>query len=61
MKVLKAEFQDKAGVYTMTWSYDSELWSVRDLIQSECYKSNSKLINIISNEKLNQSSERVSK
>lgn len=61
MKVLKAEFQDKAGVYTMTWSYDSELWSVRDLIQSECYKSNSKLINIISNEEFNKSSERVSK
>ena len=61
MKVLKAEFQDKAGLYTMTWSYNSELWSVRDLIQSECYKSNSKLINIISNEKLDQSSKRISK
>ena len=53
MKVLKAEFQDKAGTYTMTWSYNAELWSVRDLIQHECHKSNSKLVNIISNEKLN--------
>jgi hypothetical protein len=53
MKVLKAEFQDDAGIYTMTWSYNAELWEVKDLIQSECYKSNSKLVNIISNEKLN--------
>ena len=45
MKVLKAEFQDKAGIYTMTWSYNSNLWGVRDLIQHECHKSNSKLIN----------------
>lgn len=61
MRVLKAEFQDKAGTYTMTWSYNSDLWGVRDLIQHECYKSNSKLINILSNEKLNQSSKRLSK
>lgn len=53
MLVLKAQFQDKAGLYTMTWSYNSELWSVRDLIQTECKISNSKLVNIISNEKLN--------
>jgi hypothetical protein len=53
MKVLKAEFQDKAGTYTMTWSYNAELWEVKDLIQHECHKSNSKLVNIISNEKLN--------
>ena len=51
MQILKAQFQDKAGLYTMTWSYNAELWSVRDLIQNECRKSNSKLINIISNEK----------
>jgi hypothetical protein len=61
MKVLKAQFQDKAGIYTMTWSYNSELWGVRDLIQHECHKSNSKLINILSNEKLNQSTKRISK
>ena len=53
MKVLKAEFKDKAGTYTMTWSYNAELWQVKDLIQHECHKSNSKLVNIISNEKLN--------
>lgn len=53
MSILKAQFEDKAGVYTMTWSFNPELWSVRDLIQHECHKSNSKLLNIISNEKLN--------
>lgn len=53
MSILKAQFEDKAGVYTMTWSFDPELWSVRDLILHECHKSNSKLLNIISNEKLN--------
>jgi hypothetical protein len=53
MKVLKAEFQDSAGTYTMTWSYNADLWEVKDLIQQECHKSNSKLVNIISNEKLN--------
>jgi hypothetical protein len=61
MKVLKAQFQDKAGIYTMTWSYNSELWGVRDLIQHECQKSNSKLINILSNEKLDQSTIGISK
>jgi hypothetical protein len=53
MSILKAQFQDEAGLYTMTWSYNAELWSVRDLISHECQKSNSKLVNIISNEKLN--------
>lgn len=61
MKVLKAQFQDNAGFYTMTWSYNADLWGVRDLIQHECSKSNSKLINIISNEKLNKSTKRISK
>jgi len=51
MQILKAQFQDDAGLYTMTWSYNAELWSVKDLIQSECFKSNSKLVNIISNGK----------
>ena len=61
MKILKAEFKDKAGSYTMTWSYNAELWGVKDLIQHECSKSKSKLLNIISNEELNQSSKRISK
>jgi hypothetical protein len=53
MCILKAQFQDEAGLYTMTWSFNPELWSVRDLISHECQKSNSKLVTIISNEKLN--------
>lgn len=51
MKTLKAQFKDEAGIYTMTWSYNPELWQVRDLILHECNKSNSKLVNILSNEK----------
>ena len=53
MCILKAQFQDEAGLYTMTWSFNPKLWSVRDLISHECQKSNSKLVTIISNEKLN--------
>jgi len=51
MSILKAQFKDEAGLYTMTWSYNAELWSVKDLIQNECSKSNSKLVNILSNGK----------
>lgn len=51
MLVLKAMFKDEAGYYTMTWSYNAELWGVKDLIQHECSKSKSKLVKIISNGK----------
>jgi hypothetical protein len=53
MKKLKAQFKDQAGLYTMTWSYNEELWEIKDLIKNECLKSNSKLVNILSNEKSN--------
>lgn len=53
MSILKAQFEDSAGIYTMTWSYDSDLWQARDIISHECHKSNSKLIKIISHEKFN--------
>lgn len=53
MNVLKAQFKDKAGFYTMTWSFNSSLWSARDILANEQKKSNSKLIQIISNEKPN--------
>lgn len=56
MNVLKAQFKDKAGFYTMTWSFNSSLWSARDILANEQKKSNSKLIQIISNEKLNKKS-----
>lgn len=55
MLVLKAMFKDEAGYYTMTWSYNPDLWSVKDLLAYECNESKSQLIKIISNEKLNQS------
>jgi hypothetical protein len=55
MLVLKAQFKDKAGFYIMTWSYNPDLWEAKDLLAHECKKENSKLIKIISNEKLNQS------
>jgi len=53
MMIVKAEFRDKAGTYTMTLSYDPELWTIAELVAHEMDKSNSKLIRIISNEKLN--------
>jgi len=53
MKKLKAQFKDQSGLYTMTWSYNAELWEVKDLIKNECEKSKSKLVNILSNEKSN--------
>jgi hypothetical protein len=55
MLVLKAQFQDKAGFYTMIWSYNPDLWEAKDLLAHECKKEKSKLVKIISNEKLNQS------
>jgi hypothetical protein len=53
MIVLKAKFKDEAGYYTMIFSYNPDLWSAKDLLAHECSKSNSQLIKIISNEKLN--------
>ena len=61
MLVLKAQFKDKAGYYTMTWSFNPDLWEAKDLLAHECKKEKSKLVKIIFNEKLNQSSERISK
>lgn len=53
MQVVKAEFRDEAGTYTMTFSYDPQLWTVAELIAHEMDKSNSKLIRIISNDNIN--------
>ena len=49
MIVLKAKFKDEAGFYTMIWSYNPDLWSAKDLLAHECSKSNSQLIEILSN------------
>ena len=61
MKVLKAMFKDKAGYYTMTWSFNPDLWEAKDLLSHEIKTNKSNLVKIISNEELNQSSKRVSK
>jgi hypothetical protein len=53
MKTLKAKFQDEAGFYTMIFSFNPELWEVKDILAHECKKSNSKLIEILSYEKSN--------
>jgi hypothetical protein len=53
MLILKAQFKDKAGYYTMTWSYNPELKRAKDFLSNEIKTSNSNLIKIISNEKLN--------
>ena len=51
MKILKAQFKDEAGFYTMIWSYNPDLWEVKDLLAHECKKEKSKLVKIISNGK----------
>jgi len=47
MKTIKAQFKDEAGYYTMTWSFNHELWTIKDIIQHECKKSNSQFIKFI--------------
>jgi hypothetical protein len=46
MKVLKAKFKDEAGYYTMIWSYNPNMWEVKDILANEMIKSNSKLIEL---------------
>jgi hypothetical protein len=47
MKIIKAQFKDEAGYYTMTWSFNPTLWEVKDIIQHECKISNSQFIKFI--------------
>ena len=46
MIVLKAKFKDEAGYYTMIWSYNPNMWEVKDILANEMIKSNSKLIEL---------------
>jgi hypothetical protein len=46
MKVLKAKFKDEAGYYTMIWSYNPNMWEVKDILANEMIRSNSKLIEL---------------
>jgi len=46
MQIIKASFKDKAGYYTMTWSFDPKLWEVKDLLYNEMIKSDSRLLEV---------------
>ncbi len=47
MKVIKAQFKDQAGYYTMTWSFNPGLWEVKDIISHECKTNNSTFIKFL--------------
>jgi len=47
MKVVKAQFKDQGGYYTMTWSYNPQLWEVKDIIKNEEKKCRSTFIKFI--------------
>lgn len=49
MKVFKAKFQDEAGFYTMTFSFNPDLWSISDILKNECQKSKAKFIQFLYN------------
>ena len=49
MKEFKAKFQDEAGFYTMTFSFNADLWSISDILKNECQKSNAKFIQFLYN------------
>lgn len=44
---IKAQFKDDAGFYTMIFTFNHELWTIKDIIQHECSKSNSQFIKYI--------------
>jgi hypothetical protein len=44
---LKAVFRDEAGQYKMTFTYNPELYSIRDIILNECERSKSVLVKIL--------------
>lgn len=50
MKVIKAQFKDQAGYYTMTWSFNHELYQIKDIIAHECSTYNSTFIKFINHE-----------
>jgi len=47
MKTIKAQFKDEAGYYTMIWSFNHELYQIKDIIAHECQSSNSLFIKFI--------------
>jgi protein-tyrosine phosphatase len=47
MKTIKAQFKDQAGYYTMIFTFNQELWTIKDIIAHECKKENSQFIKFI--------------
>jgi hypothetical protein len=47
MKTIKAQFKDEAGYYTMIFTFNHELWTIKDIISHECKSSNSTFIKFI--------------
>lgn len=47
MKTIKAQFKDEAGYYTMIFTFNQELWAIKDIIAHECQKENSTFIKFI--------------
>lgn len=50
MKTVKAQFKDEAGYYTMIFTFNHELYSIKDIIAHECQKENSQFIKFINYE-----------
>lgn len=44
---IKAQFKDEAGYYTMTFTFNHDIWSIKEIIQHECYKAKSTFIKFI--------------
>jgi len=53
MKTIKAQFKDEAGYYTMIFTFNHELWTIKDIISHECFKAKSKFIKFINYEESN--------
>ncbi len=51
MKTIKAQFKDEAGYYTMIFTFNHELWTIKDIISHECKTSNSNFIKFINHGK----------
>lgn len=50
MKTIKAQFKDDSGYYTMMWTFNHEIWTIKDIIQHECKSSKSQFIKFINHE-----------
>lgn len=53
MKTVKAQFKDEAGFYTMIFTFNHELWTIKYILSHECKSSNSQFIKFINYEESN--------